>query len=46
MISELLKSGVPSAHRNTRQRVESQMNVRRLFQVIDADPAIVGAGVV
>ncbi|AMB83991.1 NAD synthetase [Pseudomonas agarici] len=46
MISELLKSGVPSAHRNTRQRVESQMNVRRLFQVIDADPTIVGAGVV
>jgi len=46
MSSELARSGVPSAHRNARQRVESQVDVRRLFQVIDADPAIAGAGVV
>lgn len=29
-----------------RQRIESEINVPRLFSAIDADPAIVGAGVV
>lgn len=29
-----------------RQRIESQINLTRLFAAIDADPAIVGAGVV
>ena len=29
-----------------RQRIESQINLPRLFAAIDADPAIVGAGVV
>ena len=29
-----------------RQRIESQINLPRLFAVIDADPSIVGAGVV
>ena len=29
-----------------RQRIESEINVPRLFAAIDADPAIVGAGVV
>ncbi len=46
MTSSLLKDGFPSAHLTTRQRVESSIDVRRLFAAIDADPAIVGAGVV
>jgi len=46
MVSELLKSGVPSAHNNARQRVEGKVDVPRLFRAIDADPAIAGAGVV
>jgi len=46
MISELLKSGVPSAHNNARQRVEGKVDLPRLFRAIDADPAIAGAGVV
>ncbi|SDT07465.1 hypothetical protein SAMN05216598_3866 [Pseudomonas asplenii] len=46
MNSELAKTGVPSAHRNTRQRVAGLIDIPRLFQAIDADPAIVGAGVV
>src|SRR3546814_19485464 len=29
-----------------RQRIESQINLPRLFAAIDADPSIVGAGVV
>ncbi len=29
-----------------RQRIESQINLPRLFAAIDADPGIVGAGVV
>jgi hypothetical protein len=41
-----MKDGFPSAHLTTRQRVESSIDVRRLFAAIDADPAIVGAGVV
>ncbi|NWC11448.1 NAD synthetase [Pseudomonas agarici] len=46
MISELLKSGVPGAHSNARQRVEGKVDLPRLFRAIDADPAIAGAGVV
>ncbi|WEL69551.1 NAD synthetase [Pseudomonas sp. CBSPCGW29] len=46
MTSSLLKDGFPSAHLTTRQRVESSIDVRRLFAAIDADPAIIGAGVV
>ena len=41
-----LKDGFPSAHRTTRQRIESSIDLHRLFFVIDADPALVGAGVV
>lgn len=29
-----------------RQRIEARINTRKLFAAIDADPAIVGAGVV
>ncbi|MCS3419606.1 hypothetical protein M2399_004633 [Pseudomonas sp. BIGb0450] len=46
MTSSVMKDGFPSAHLTTRQRVESSIDVRRLFAAIDADPAIVGAGVV
>lgn len=46
MASSVLKDGFPSAHLTTRQRVESSINLRKLFAAIDADPAIVGAGVV
>lgn len=35
-----------SAHLNTRQRLEGSLNLRRLFFAIDADPALIGAGVV
>lgn len=41
-----LKDGFPSAHRTIRQRIESSIDLHRLFFVIDADPALVGAGVV
>ena len=46
MASSVFKDGFPSAHRTTRERVESSMDLRRLFAAIDADPAIAGAGVV
>ena len=46
MTTALLKDGFPSAHRTTRQRIESSIDLRRLFAAIDADPALVGAGVV
>ncbi|MBS7841392.1 NAD synthetase [Pseudomonas fluorescens] len=46
MTSSLLKDGFPSAHLPTRQWVESSIDLRKLFAAIDADPAIVGAGVV
>lgn len=46
MTSSVLKDGFPSAHLTTRQRVESSIDLRKLFAAIDADPAIVGAGVV
>lgn len=46
MTSSVLKDGFPSAHLTTRQRIESSIDVRKVFAAIDADPAIVGAGVV
>jgi hypothetical protein len=46
MTSSVLKDGFPSAHLTTRQWVESTIDLRKLFAAIDADPAIVGAGVV
>lgn len=46
MTSSVLRDGFPSAHLTTRQRVESRIDLRKLFAAIDADPAIVGAGVV
>lgn len=46
MTSSVLKDGFPSAHLTTRQWVESSIDLRKLFAAIDADPAIVGAGVV
>lgn len=44
MASSVLKDGFPSAHRTTRERVESSIDLRRLFAAIDADPAIAGLG--
>ena len=46
MTSSVLKDGFPSAHLTTRQWVESSIDLLKLFAAIDADPAIVGAGVV
>lgn len=46
MTSSVLKDGFPSAHLTTRQWIESSIDLRKLFAAIDADPAIVGAGVV
>lgn len=46
MTTALFKDGFPSAHRNTRQRIEGSIDLRRLFSAIDADPALIGAGVV
>ncbi|OPA92239.1 NAD synthetase [Pseudomonas fluorescens] len=46
MRTSVLKDGFPKAHLTTRERVESSIDLRRLFAVIDADPAIAGAGVV
>ena len=46
MTSALFKDGFPSAHRTTRQRIEGSIDLRRLFTAIDADPALIGAGVV
>jgi len=46
MTASLLKDGFPSAHRTTRQRIESSIDLRRLFFAIDADPVLIGAGVV
>ena len=46
MTSSVLKDGFPSAHLTTRQWVESTIDLCKLFAAIDADPAIVGAGVV
>ena len=46
MTSSVLRDGFPSAHLTTRQWVESSIDLRKLFAAIDADPAIIGAGVV
>ncbi|MFJ4133823.1 NAD synthetase [Pseudomonas cyclaminis] len=46
MTAALFKDGFPSAHRTTRQHIESSLDLRRLFFAIDADPALIGAGVV
>ncbi|WPN96459.1 NAD synthetase [Pseudomonas sp. MUP55] len=46
MTARLFKDGFPSAHRTTRQRIESSIDLRRLFFAIDSDPALIGAGVV
>jgi hypothetical protein len=46
MPTDLISSGVPNAHATSRQRLESLIDLPRLFRAIDADPSIVGAGVV
>lgn len=46
MTSSVLRDGFSIDHSMTRQRVESSIDLRRLFVAIDADPAIVGAEVV
>ncbi|MCS3510993.1 NAD synthetase [Pseudomonas grimontii] len=46
MTVALFKDGFPSAHRTTRQRIESSIDLRRLFFAIDSDPVLIGAGVV
>src|SRR5476649_117691 len=46
MTISLFKDGFLSAHLNTRQRLEGSLNLRQLFFAIDADPALIGAGVV
>ncbi|WP_087692552.1 NAD synthetase [Pseudomonas sp. PE-S1G-1] len=45
MAASLLKDGFPSAHLTTRQRIESSLDLHRLFFAIDSDPALIGAGV-
>ncbi|SDR31300.1 hypothetical protein SAMN04490186_5002 [Pseudomonas grimontii] len=46
MTTALFNDGFPSAHRTTRQRIESSIDLRRLFFAIDSDPVLIGAGVV
>lgn len=46
MPSDFLRSGVPDAHTTTRQQLISLLDLPKLYRTIDADPAIVGAGVV
>ncbi|WP_095183878.1 NAD synthetase [Pseudomonas sp. Irchel 3H9] len=46
MPSDFLRSGVPDAHTTTRQRLTSLLDLPKLYRTIDADPTIVGAGVV
>lgn len=46
MYSVMLKDGFSNARANARLRIESTLDLNRLFRAIDADPAIVGAGVV
>jgi hypothetical protein len=41
-----VRDGFSVARSQTRDRVENAMDLNKLFRVIDADPAIVGAGVV
>lgn len=44
MTVALFRDGFPSAHRTTRQRIESSIDLQRLFLAIDADPALIGTG--
>lgn len=46
MPSDFLRSGMPDAHSTTRQRLMSLLDLPELYRTIDADPGIVGAGVV
>ncbi|MEN4945239.1 NAD synthetase [Pseudomonas proteolytica] len=46
MLKDFLNSGVPNAHTTTRQRLTSLLDLPKLYRTIDANPAIVGAGVV
>ncbi|WP_370636084.1 MULTISPECIES: hypothetical protein [Pseudomonas fluorescens group] len=46
MPSDFLRSGVPDSHTTTRQRLTRLLDLPKLYRTIDADPAIVGAGVV
>ncbi|WNW13137.1 NAD synthetase [Pseudomonas sp. DTU_2021_1001937_2_SI_NGA_ILE_001] len=46
MHSVLLKDGFSVAKTNARLRIESTLDLLRLFRIIDSDPAIVGAGVI
>lgn len=41
-----LRDGFSVARSQARDRIESAIDLKRLFRVIDADPAIVGAGVI
>ncbi|WP_295476658.1 NAD synthetase [uncultured Pseudomonas sp.] len=46
MHSVLLRDGFSVSKANARLRIESTLDLQKLFRVIDADPLIVGAGVV
>ncbi|ONH55172.1 hypothetical protein SAMN04490182_0208 [Pseudomonas cedrina] len=46
MPSDFPRSGVPDAHTTTLQRLTSLLDLPKLYRTIDADPALVGAGVV
>lgn len=46
MTSSVFRDSFLSPNYMTRQRLESSIDLRKLFAAIDADPAIVGAGVV
>lgn len=46
MSSIQLRDGFSLARTHARDRIESAVDLRQLFSVIDSDPAIVGAGVV
>ena len=46
MPSDFLRSGVPDAHTLTRQQLTHLLDLPKLYRTLDADPALVGAGVV
>lgn len=46
MTSSVFRDGFLSSYYMTRQWLENSIDLRKLFAAIDADPAIVGAGVV
>ena len=46
MSTPQLRDGFSFARSQARDRIESTIDLRNLFRVIDADPAIMGAGVV